>query len=352
LKNHSIKYRGHGLLLRSDQGREFALGPETLIGREQECQIVLDEDHVSRYHAKITLDHNRLTIEDLHSRNGTYVNGARLEGIRSLGIGDEIRFDQSVFRVVTADSGAADSTVFRSPYQHSFSSTDAAPASPSRPQKPKAKARPGPVEPSPSEMKVEPVNVESSVVDADLDVTTMNKGLDLTSHEYAKRAHRGPIVSPEQTVPGAFLLVLSAPLRGKQVALDTFEGDEFVVGRSESCDLYFSDSTVSQKHARFYRVGERWCVSNLGSTNGVSINGSKADHAWLNTGDTIKLGRIEMQFGRTGRQMPLQIDLEDVASASSVAAPSLLHSPWLPWLIAMLTLSLLVLVLLIAFFRS
>jgi pSer/pThr/pTyr-binding forkhead associated (FHA) protein len=93
-------------------------------------------------------------------------------------------------------------------------------------------------------------------------------------------------------------------------------------------------------------------VSNLGSTNGVSINGSKADHAWLNTGDTIKLGRIEMQFGREGRQMPLQIDAEEVTTTHKAATSGLLNSPQLPWLIAISTLFLLVVVLMVLFFRS
>ena len=46
-----------------------------VIGRHPECEIQLDEASVSRYHAKITLDHGHFYVQDLNSRNGTTLNG-------------------------------------------------------------------------------------------------------------------------------------------------------------------------------------------------------------------------------------------------------------------------------------
>src|SRR3954454_10405774 len=51
---------------------------ETIIGRERGLQIRLDASSVSRRHARIVIEGERATIEDLHSRNGTSVGGKRV----------------------------------------------------------------------------------------------------------------------------------------------------------------------------------------------------------------------------------------------------------------------------------
>ncbi|MCA8999211.1 MAG: SpoIIE family protein phosphatase [Planctomycetaceae bacterium] len=62
-----------------------------VIGRHPNCQIVLHNGVVSRHHAQILESHGTFYIEDLRSRNGTYVNGERIEGRTELDDGDEIR---------------------------------------------------------------------------------------------------------------------------------------------------------------------------------------------------------------------------------------------------------------------
>jgi hypothetical protein len=54
-------------------------GPETTIGRSEKCTLQIPSDTVSREHAKIRLDGDALTIEDLKSSNGTFVNGKLIE---------------------------------------------------------------------------------------------------------------------------------------------------------------------------------------------------------------------------------------------------------------------------------
>lgn len=51
---------------------------ESIVGRSSECDLVLDENSVSRQHARITIVGERLRVEDLGSRNGTWKDGARL----------------------------------------------------------------------------------------------------------------------------------------------------------------------------------------------------------------------------------------------------------------------------------
>src|SRR5258708_3447785 len=64
--------------------------PETTIGRSDKCAFVIPSDTVSREHARIHLDGDALTIEDLKSSNGTFVNGQPAEKGIALKAGDVI----------------------------------------------------------------------------------------------------------------------------------------------------------------------------------------------------------------------------------------------------------------------
>jgi pSer/pThr/pTyr-binding forkhead associated (FHA) protein len=52
--------------------------PKLLIGREEDCQLRLDSEFVSRRHCALLLDDYTLRIRDLGSKNGTFVNGRRI----------------------------------------------------------------------------------------------------------------------------------------------------------------------------------------------------------------------------------------------------------------------------------
>ena len=66
------------------QGGEFPLhkGREIVIGRSSELEMVLIEDMVSRRHAAITVNGDELTIADVGSTNGTFVNGEKVKRAR------------------------------------------------------------------------------------------------------------------------------------------------------------------------------------------------------------------------------------------------------------------------------
>ena len=63
----------------------------TVMGRHPYCEIVLDHGAVSREHARISQNKSRFYVEDLHSRNGTYLNGKPVERKQPLFNGDIIR---------------------------------------------------------------------------------------------------------------------------------------------------------------------------------------------------------------------------------------------------------------------
>ena len=90
------------------QGGEFPLPNEAeiIVGRSSDLDMVLVEDMVSRRHARIVVDGERITIHDLGSTNGTFVNGERIESM-DLGDGDRVLIGTSIIKVVDAEYSTA-----------------------------------------------------------------------------------------------------------------------------------------------------------------------------------------------------------------------------------------------------
>jgi S-DNA-T family DNA segregation ATPase FtsK/SpoIIIE len=82
-----------------DAGRSFALGPQSVIGRDPTASIHLTDEEVSRRHAIITIGEGQATIEDLRSFNGTRVGGAEVTDETPLQVGDVIRLGQTVLEL-------------------------------------------------------------------------------------------------------------------------------------------------------------------------------------------------------------------------------------------------------------
>jgi diguanylate cyclase (GGDEF)-like protein len=78
------------VLAGSNLGKTFKIEGETLVGRSAGAQIRLEDDGISRKHARVFLDRDELWIEDLASANGTIINGVPIHRQR-LQDGDKIR---------------------------------------------------------------------------------------------------------------------------------------------------------------------------------------------------------------------------------------------------------------------
>jgi hypothetical protein len=72
-----------------------------------------------------------------------------------------------------------------------------------------------------------------------------------------------------------------------------------VIGRSRDCDVTVEDANVSRHHAEVRPSGGSWIVRDLGSTNGVKVNGQRVDPSRpqsLRAGDVIELGTSKLTF--------------------------------------------------------
>jgi hypothetical protein len=73
-------------------------------------------------------------------------------------------------------------------------------------------------------------------------------------------------------------------------------GDRILVGRSRECDVVVSDQNVSRRHIELRRGERGWAAMDLGSTNGMKVNGRRVGHAELNPGDRITVGITDLTF--------------------------------------------------------
>ncbi len=82
----------------SNQGKIYSLERDSMtLGRHPNCDIVLEVQAVSREHARVIKLDDNFFLEDLKSRNGTFLNGEQLEGRRKLNERDQIRICDQVF---------------------------------------------------------------------------------------------------------------------------------------------------------------------------------------------------------------------------------------------------------------
>jgi len=80
-------------------GQRWGIKTEIHVGRDPDCEIVVPDRQVSRVHARFTYNKNGVLLEDLGSKNGTFLNGSLLESPSILEEGDivQIALVQSFF---------------------------------------------------------------------------------------------------------------------------------------------------------------------------------------------------------------------------------------------------------------
>jgi len=84
----------------SHEGETYALGDELTVGRGGGCGVVLpDDSYVSTVHARLFRRGEDLFVEDLGSRNGTFVNGQQVQSPTKLRRGDRVQFGQTIGEV-------------------------------------------------------------------------------------------------------------------------------------------------------------------------------------------------------------------------------------------------------------
>jgi tetratricopeptide (TPR) repeat protein len=108
---------------------------------------------------------------------------------------------------------------------------------------------------------------------------------------------------------------LVATIDGEQAIFRLKEGS-WTMGRSKACELVVPTKAISRQHAQFYVDGNQVTIKDLGSSNGIYVNGNRVKIAVLNDGDVIGLGRnFEMTFDASATE-PTAVKATRVAGES------------------------------------
>lgn len=248
----------HAFVIEGGQAAErFALtGASAFIGRAPDNSLVLTHPTVSFRHARVQRSGSGLTIQDLGSANGTWLNGEELsvKQPRLLRAGD---------------------TVVIGPFQLTYLDIHATDAGPVSPVEEVGQARAG----------------QTVVL---------------------------PALKPAR-------LVVSWPAGSREVPL---RATAMTLGRDPDNDIVIDAEVVSRRHARIVGSADVWTITDLGSTNGLCIDGHLVQNRLLQPGDVVEIGRsVRIQFlAAEGvavmRARAAGPGAEGTAGAASVAVPA------------------------------
>jgi pSer/pThr/pTyr-binding forkhead associated (FHA) protein len=88
-------------------------------------------------------------------------------------------------------------------------------------------------------------------------------------------------------------LIMSGGSRPRELVLV----DTLIVGRDPACDVSEqNDPLMSRRHAAFSADARQAIVRDLGSRNGILVNGTKVTEAQLRHGDVVQIGHLQVKF--------------------------------------------------------
>jgi pSer/pThr/pTyr-binding forkhead associated (FHA) protein len=243
-----------GRVVSLTDGREYQVGATLRFGREAGADVVVPGGQVSRRHAEIVASPRGYVLIDT-STNGTFVNGDRIENQRILARADVIKIADEEFR---------------------FYADVAAPAAaPPAPPPPAAAAQ-------------------------------------LQSTGYFESPPRPGAPAPAAAAPAAPTAAApgaasAGPLAKFVVRSGGLKGQRLIVkvpivniGRAEYCDIVIPDDSVSSQHAKLTRREGVWVLTDLGSTNGTTVDGERIEgDIPIAPGAHVRFGDVQLVFDPT-----------------------------------------------------
>jgi len=214
-------------------------GDRMIIGRADDCEIVIDNLAVSRHHAIIERKDGGFQIKDLDSNNGTFVNGHRITEGTSLNFGDEIGIGK---HVIVFDSHSK-----KQQLPDSLLMKEAVPDMDS---------------PARGTMFVEP-------------------------EKMAKIQKKG------NTARKAHLLMKE---NGHAETMMPLDQKDVVFGKSPECDIKIKGFFCSRRQAILSRLENGFEITHMGIFSSTKVNGVPIQSAFLCDGDEITMGKTAFIF--------------------------------------------------------
>jgi hypothetical protein len=108
-----------------------------------------------------------------------------------------------------------------------------------------------------------------------------------------------PRGSDDSTLTGPTFQLSIPAARGRATMFIVPKAREVMLGRSSSCDIAVRERSVSKQHALLVIDGARFTIVDLGSHNGISVNGKRTvakGKTPLSSGDVLELGDVSLLF--------------------------------------------------------
>ena len=326
--------------------KEFELiKSEIVIGRDDNADLTIPSQAVSRRHTLLRREAEGYVAEDLGSSNGTFVNGQKLTGRYALKSGDQIRLGRAVTIVYEAPKAEVSQTPIGSGVSESlktiahdisdvplvvqetvigevFVDSQIDTGSPElvvaiAGENPQSHALTG-QSITIGRQEGNDIVITSSLVSrhhAQLDKVADGYKLTMSPDaknpilfegrklEGARVLQHGDILRIGSLDPGMMVtLTYNTPSGAPQeIEQDIVFGEKTLIqiGRDTGNDVVLPSPNVSRFHAQVERVGQRYRVEDLRSSNGTFVNGERIDGSlWLKPEDTIRIGQYRFIMGK------------------------------------------------------
>jgi pSer/pThr/pTyr-binding forkhead associated (FHA) protein len=214
-------------------GKNFSINKTMVVGREN-CDIIIDDAMISSRHSKLELDDQILSVKDLGSTNGTFVNGKQITET-VLKAGDEIKFDKMAFTVIGPGRSSAKTAVR-------------------------------------SALNLAKTQVRNAATAAKTQIKP----------------------AADHCTPSQALLEVVKGHNSQQIF--ELRGNSLTIGRLSENDIVLTDEMVSGSHAQLTYSNGNWTIEDNGSANGITINNTNVSRKVLKPGDLLNIGQVELCF--------------------------------------------------------
>ncbi len=293
-------------------------------GRIAPAEVIFELSSISRRHARIFQEGPNFKIEDLGSRNGTFVNNVHVEGPLQLTNGDHISLGNEVeFVLVVAEPDAPkDGTLFMKAPGVTGTETvimENVPPEPAAP--PKLVITTSGKEPAVYSLTAPKLRIgrlpENDIVIDNPYVSRYHAELEKRGPDYflvpspnisntllldgqpvmePTKLHHGAKIRIGGFAPGEmaaldYLLPMGEKESGAQQIIKFSEKALMSIGRDKDNAIVLPAPSVSRFHAEVEKIGQRYRVRDLHSSNGTFVNGKRVDgETWVHPSDAIQIG--------------------------------------------------------------
>jgi len=265
------------------------------LGRAPACDVVIRHKSVSGRHCRMKIRKREGRVKDLGSRNGTCIDGEKVETGR-IQSGQVLRLGSVRFEVTLGPASAeasepvtpgaaTSSTAGRS----RSGSGGAAEAAGLRGGTAARDGRDSPRTQPAQQSSRQPEGARTSA--ASSAASSAGRSAERKPQAAITRSQQ-PDASPKRPMK-RFRGKLTPAAGGDPIAL---LDEKIVVGRDRDSGIRLKNSVVSKHHCELEFQDGYWCVRDLGSRNGIRIDGEKTMEGWLMPGATLSVGKLRFDI--------------------------------------------------------